>query len=37
MYWEQILLSLWGAIGGGVLVAIVGFTWAGWAAADCIK
>ena len=36
MYWEQILLILWGAIGGAVLMAVMGFAWGGWIT-ECIK
>jgi hypothetical protein len=37
MYWEQITLSLWGATAGAVMVAIIGLTWVGWGATECIK
>ena len=30
MRWEQIKLGLWSAIGGGIILAIVGFSWGGW-------
>ncbi len=30
MNWEKIKLSLWGAIGGAIVLAIVGFAWGGW-------
>jgi hypothetical protein len=30
MRWEQIKLGLWSAIGGAVLLAIIGFSWGGW-------
>ena len=28
--WEEIKPVLWGAVGGGVVLAIIGFTWGGW-------
>ena len=28
--WEVIKPALWGAIGGGIVLAIIGFAWAGW-------
>jgi len=27
MNWEKIKIGLWGAIGGAILAAIVGFSW----------
>jgi hypothetical protein len=30
MSWEKIKLGLWSAIGGAILLAIVGFSWGGW-------
>ena len=30
MNWEKIKLGLWGAIGGAIVLAIIGFTWGGW-------
>jgi len=30
MDWEKIKLGLWGAVGGAILLAIVGFKWGGW-------
>ncbi len=30
MNWEKIKLGLWSAIGGAVVLAIIGFTWGGW-------
>ena len=27
---EKIKQSLWGAVGGAVVLAVVGFTWSGW-------
>ena len=30
MNWEKIKLGLWSAIGGAILLAIVGFSWGGW-------
>ena len=30
MNWEKITLGLWGAIGGAIVLAIIGFTWGGW-------
>ncbi|MCH7543791.1 MAG: hypothetical protein IIB65_09140 [Proteobacteria bacterium] len=28
--WEKIKTALWGAVGGGIVLAIVGFAWGGW-------
>ena len=28
--WEKIKLGLWSAIGGAIVLAIVGFNWGGW-------
>ncbi len=28
--WEKIQTALWGAVGGGIVLAIIGFTWGGW-------
>ena len=28
--WEKIKPSLWGAVGGAILLAIIGFNWGGW-------
>ena len=28
--WETIKPALWGAVGGGIVLAIIGFAWAGW-------
>ncbi len=28
--WEKIQPVLWGAVGGGILLAIIGFAWGGW-------
>ena len=28
--WEKIKTALWGAIGGAIVLAIVGFAWGGW-------
>jgi hypothetical protein len=28
--WEKIKIGFWGAIGGAVILAIVGFNWGGW-------
>ncbi len=28
--WEKIQPVLWGAVGGGIVLAIIGFAWAGW-------
>ncbi len=28
--WEKIQPALWGAVGGGIVLAIIGFAWAGW-------
>ena len=30
MNWEKVKLGLWSAIGGAVVLAIIGFTWGGW-------
>ena len=30
MDWEKVKLGLWGAAGGAVVLAIVGFNWGGW-------
>ncbi len=30
MNWEKIKTTLWGAIGGAIVLAIVGFAWGGW-------
>ncbi|MGH7844279.1 MAG: hypothetical protein ACREQW_03785 [Candidatus Binatia bacterium] len=30
MDWEKIKLGLWSAVGGAVVLAIIGFNWAGW-------
>ncbi|MFQ5874294.1 MAG: hypothetical protein ACE5JL_10900 [Dehalococcoidia bacterium] len=30
MEWEKIKLALWSAIGGAIVLAIVGFKWGGW-------
>lgn len=30
MDWEKIKLGSWSAIGGAVLLAVVGFNWGGW-------
>ena len=30
MDWEKIKLGLWSAIGGAIVLAIVGFKWGGW-------
>ncbi len=28
--WEKIKPALWSAVGGGILLAIIGFAWGGW-------
>ena len=28
--WQEINPVLWGAVGGGIAVAIIGFAWGGW-------
>ena len=28
--WEKIKPGVWGAIGGGIVLAIIGFAWGGW-------
>ena len=30
MDFEKIKAPLWGAVGGAVVLAVVGFTWGGW-------
>jgi hypothetical protein len=30
MDWEKIKLSLWSAVGGAILLTVVGFNWGGW-------
>ena len=30
MNWEKIKTGLWGAVGGAIVLAIVGFVWGGW-------
>ena len=30
MNWEKITPGLWGAVGGAIVLAIVGFAWGGW-------
>ncbi len=30
MNWEKITPALLGAVGGGIILAIIGFTWGGW-------
>ncbi len=30
MNWKKIKTALWGAIGGAIVLAIVGFAWGGW-------
>ena len=30
MDWEKIKPVLWGAVGGAILLAIIGFNWGGW-------
>ncbi len=30
MNWEKIQPGLWGAVGGAIVLAIVGFAWGGW-------
>ncbi len=32
--WEKIKLALGGAVGGGIVLAIIGFSWAGWVTGD---
>ena len=33
MDWEKIKLGSWSAIGGAILLAVVGFNWGGWVTA----
>jgi hypothetical protein len=41
MDWEKIKIGSWGAVGGAILLAVVGFNWGGWvtggAAAEMAK
>jgi hypothetical protein len=30
MEWEKIKLGLWSGVGGAIVLAIIGFNWAGW-------
>ena len=30
MNWEKIKPGVWGAIGGAIVLAIIGFSWGGW-------
>ncbi len=30
MNWEKIKPALWGAVGGAIALAIIGFNWGGW-------
>ena len=30
MDWEKITLGLWGAAGGAIILATIGFAWGGW-------
>ena len=30
MNWDKIKIGLWGAIGGAIVLAIIGFVWGGW-------
>ncbi len=30
MNWEKIKTALWGAIGGAIVLTIIGFAWGGW-------
>ncbi len=30
MDWEKVKLGLWGAAGGAIVLAIIGFSWGGW-------
>ncbi len=30
MDWEKIKLGVWGALGGTIILAIIGFAWGGW-------
>ena len=30
MDWDKITLGLWGAVGGAIVLAIIGFVWGGW-------
>ncbi len=32
--WEEIKPALWGAAGGAIVLAIIGFQWAGWVTGD---
>jgi len=37
MNWEKIKLGLWGAIGGAIVIAIIGFSWGGWVTSGTAK
>ncbi len=37
MNWEKIKTGLWGAIGGAIALAIVGFAWGGWETGGAAK
>ena len=37
MSWEKIKLGLWGAIGGSILLMLVGFSWGGWVTGGTAK
>jgi hypothetical protein len=30
MDWEKIRLILWSALGGAIVLAVIGFNWGGW-------
>ena len=30
MKWDKIKIGLWGAIGGAIVLTIIGFVWGGW-------
>jgi hypothetical protein len=30
MDWDKIILGLWGALGGAIVLAAIGFAWGGW-------
>ncbi len=33
MDWDKIILGLWGALGGAIVLAAIGFAWGGWVTA----
>jgi alpha/beta superfamily hydrolase len=37
MDWEKIKPGLWGAVGGAIALAIIGFSWGGWVTGGAAK